>query len=236
MTGGGLDDRRARALDIKRCAGGGIIRSSVVTRYQLGLVFHAGSVIVPLSASTPHGTCESAMNAACSGAHVAGERGMELLPVEEEKPVLRRQNRRNGRAGRRVRDQRVDRLALVRSERRDVDERRHLRMVARFGDDDAAVRVADQNHRSALGVDGALGDGDVVGERDRRVLDDADGVAVLPQDLVDALPTGAVDEAAVDEDYRARWTCHEELLPGVSEGDVDATWLYEEIPKATSST
>src|SRR3954447_7409002 len=56
----------ARA-DIERWAGGGIIRSSVATRYQLGLTRHAGSLIVPLSASTPHGTCESAMNAARSG-------------------------------------------------------------------------------------------------------------------------------------------------------------------------
>ena len=49
-------------------------------------------------------------------------------------------------------------------------------------------------------VDGALGHGDVVGERQRRILDDADVVAVLLQVLVDALPAGAVHEAAVDED------------------------------------
>ncbi len=36
---------------MRRWAGGGIILSSVATRYQLGLVFHAGSLIVPLSAS-----------------------------------------------------------------------------------------------------------------------------------------------------------------------------------------
>lgn len=42
--------------DMKRWAGGGIILSLVVTRYQLGLVFQAGSLIVPLSAATPHGT------------------------------------------------------------------------------------------------------------------------------------------------------------------------------------
>src|SRR5258705_11101732 len=51
-------------LAIMRCAGGGIILSSVATRYQLGFDFHAGSLIVPASAWTPHGTCESAMNAA----------------------------------------------------------------------------------------------------------------------------------------------------------------------------
>src|SRR3954466_6932753 len=47
-------------------AGGGIILSSVATRYQLGLVFHAGSLIVPLKASTPQGTCELDMNSAFS--------------------------------------------------------------------------------------------------------------------------------------------------------------------------
>src|ERR1700681_2241250 len=53
-------------LDMTRWASGGIILSSVVIRYQLGFVFQAGSLIVPPSASTPHGTCESAMNAAFS--------------------------------------------------------------------------------------------------------------------------------------------------------------------------
>src|SRR5258705_2844356 len=51
---------------IARCASGGIILPSVVTRYQLGFDFHAGSLTAPLSASSPHGTCESAMNAAAS--------------------------------------------------------------------------------------------------------------------------------------------------------------------------
>jgi len=54
-------------FDMKRWASGGIIRSSVVTRYQLGFVFQAASVTVPLNASSPHGTCEAAMKAAVSG-------------------------------------------------------------------------------------------------------------------------------------------------------------------------
>src|SRR5215831_2715052 len=53
-------------LDMARWASGGIILSSVVTRYQLFFVLHAGSLIAPPSASTPHGTWESAMNAASS--------------------------------------------------------------------------------------------------------------------------------------------------------------------------
>src|SRR6266513_3734020 len=53
-------------LDMKRWASGGIILSSVAIRYQLGLALHAGSLILPLRAATPHGTWESAMNAAFS--------------------------------------------------------------------------------------------------------------------------------------------------------------------------
>jgi hypothetical protein len=50
--------------DMARCAGGGIMRSSVATRYQLGFVRQAGSVTAPPSAPTPHATCASARNAA----------------------------------------------------------------------------------------------------------------------------------------------------------------------------
>src|SRR5258705_7183077 len=50
-----------------RWAGGGIILSSVATRYQLGLLRHAGLVMGPASALTPHGTWDSAMKAAVSG-------------------------------------------------------------------------------------------------------------------------------------------------------------------------
>src|SRR6267378_8507623 len=58
---------------MKRCAGGGIILSSVATRYQLGFGFHAGSSIAPLSAASPQGTCESAMNAALSASTSAAK-------------------------------------------------------------------------------------------------------------------------------------------------------------------
>jgi hypothetical protein len=60
-------------LDMERWASGGIILSSVAIKYQLGFDFHAGSLIVPLRASTPHGTCESAMNAAVSGSTSAAK-------------------------------------------------------------------------------------------------------------------------------------------------------------------
>src|SRR4051794_3853436 len=71
---------------MKRCAGGGIMRSSVATRYQLGLLRHAGSVTVPSRASTPHGTCESAMNAARSAGMSAANEAANLSRSRYKKP------------------------------------------------------------------------------------------------------------------------------------------------------
>ncbi len=62
--------------------------------------------------------------------------------------------------------------------------------------------MTDQNDIAVGGGDGALGDGNVVGQGGGRVLDDADLVAVPLQDLVDAFPSRTVDETAVDEDDR----------------------------------
>ena len=60
--------------------------------------------------------------------------------------------------------------------------------------------MSDQHDRPILLGDGALGGRDVVGERGRRVLDDGDVIAVLIEDLLDAVPAGAIDEAAMHED------------------------------------
>lgn len=60
-------------FDINRCASGGIILSSVVSKYQLGFVLQAGSVIVPPRAFTPRGTCEIGHDCGFRWAHIAGE-------------------------------------------------------------------------------------------------------------------------------------------------------------------
>src|SRR5215469_730258 len=72
--------------DMTRCAGGGIILSLLVTMYQLGLRYHAGSVIVVPSASTPHGTCESAMKAAVSSSTSAAKASANLALSRNRKP------------------------------------------------------------------------------------------------------------------------------------------------------
>ena len=64
------------------------MRSSVATRYQLGLVRQAGSVIVPPRASTPQGTCESAMNAASSAGRSAAKEAWNFSRSRSNKPSL----------------------------------------------------------------------------------------------------------------------------------------------------
>src|SRR5713226_4778884 len=73
-------------LDIARWASGGIILSSVAIRYQLGLALHAGSLIVPLRAATPHGTWESAMNAAFSASTSAAKEAGNFSLSRNKKP------------------------------------------------------------------------------------------------------------------------------------------------------
>src|SRR6266436_6061792 len=80
-------------LDMARWAGGGIILSSVVTKYQLGFAFHAGSLITPPRASTPHGSCESAMNAAWSSSTSAAKDARNLVLSRNRYPF------RGGRIG-----------------------------------------------------------------------------------------------------------------------------------------
>jgi len=130
---------------------------------------------------------------------VAGEGRRELLPVEKEISVHGRQDRGHRRSRGWVLDERLHGLALVGGERGDVDETDHLRIVAGFGDYGTAVRMANENHGVILCGDHLLRGRDVVGVRLRRVLDDSDGVPVLLEDVIDALSTRAVDEAAMNE-------------------------------------
>jgi hypothetical protein len=72
---------------------------------------------------------------------------------------------------------------------------------ARLADNRAAVGVPDKDHRFGLLVEDLSSGSVVASQRQRRVLNDGDVIAVCPEDVVDALPTGAVDESAVDKDH-----------------------------------
>src|SRR5580693_8236457 len=82
-----LTDAPARD-DIARCAGGGIILSSVAITYQVGLVRHAGFVTAPSSAWTPQGTCESARSAAIAGSRSAANDAANFARSSVRKPSV----------------------------------------------------------------------------------------------------------------------------------------------------
>src|SRR4029077_6652469 len=131
--------------------------------------------------------------------HVGCERSGKLCPVEEQKAVLRGQYRRYRRAGRRGLNKRSHRLAFGWSEGSDVYEGGNLWMVSGFSDYRSPVGMANENCRSILRCKSSLGNGSVVLQRYCRILDDADAIAVLLQDLVDPLPASAVNKATMDE-------------------------------------
>src|SRR5258705_10851083 len=72
-------------------------------------------------------------------------------------------------------------------------------MVSGFSDYRSPVGMANENCRSVLRCKSSLGNCYVVLQRYRRILDDADAVAVSLQDLVDALPASAIHKATMDE-------------------------------------
>jgi hypothetical protein len=133
------------------------------------------------------------------GVHVCSERGVKLSLIEEQKAVLRRQYRRYWRPWWRIYEC-GHRLAFIRSERRDVYETGHLRIVPGFSDYCSTVGVANENRRAVLCCQSPLGVRYVVVQRNRRILDDGDLVAVSRQDLVHGSPSRAVHKATVNQD------------------------------------
>src|ERR1700752_2176671 len=85
LPGTSLTFAPARAA-IARCAGGGIILSSAATRNQLGLFFQAAVLTLPLSALTPHGTCDAAMKRACRSPTSAANEAANLAWSSNKKP------------------------------------------------------------------------------------------------------------------------------------------------------
>ncbi len=98
----------------------------------------------------------------------------------------------------------LQRFALIRSKRRDVDERCDLWVCAGFGDDGATVGMADQNDFPRSGRDRPFREGYVVGKRRCGILNDGHVVAVLLEERINPLPSGPIDESAMHEDDGAR--------------------------------
>src|SRR5207245_9460445 len=91
-------------------------------------------------------------------------------------------------------------------------------MVSGFSDYRSPVGMANENCRSVLRCKNSLGNCYVVLQRYRRILDDADAVAVSLQDLVDALPASAVHKATVDENDVLHGSIHPSFHEAMDNG------------------
>src|SRR5947209_19563758 len=140
-------------MDMTRWADGGIILSPVVTRYQLGLVRQAGSVISPPRASTPHGTCESAMNAARSAGKSPANDAWNFSRSRNRKPSLGGRIGGCGASGGKLARSVFTDSPLSGANAGYVDQGRHVLVGSRFGDDRPAVGVADEHDRAHLRPD-----------------------------------------------------------------------------------
>ena len=72
-------------------------------------------------------------------------------------------------------------------------------MVPGFSDHRSSVGMADEDCRSVLRSKSSLGNRYVVLQRYRRILHNADTVAISPEDLIDTLPARAVHKGTVHE-------------------------------------
>ena len=66
-------------LAIHRSSEGAIILSWLATMYQVGLFFHAGWVIFPVTAPSPHGFCDAAIKSAVEGSMSAANASRNLV-------------------------------------------------------------------------------------------------------------------------------------------------------------
>jgi hypothetical protein len=96
-------------------------------------------------------------------------------------------------------------LAAVRHVRCDIDQSHDRGIVAGLGNHRAAVAVSHENARSVLLCDNPFRGSDVFLKRGLGLLYDADGVAVLDQDVVHPLPTRTICPRTMHEHDVPNW-------------------------------
>ena len=82
---------------------------------------------------------------------------------------------------------------------RDVHQSGDGRIRPSFRSYGSSIAVSDKNARPVLKSEGALGGGHIFFRGCLRLLDDADVVAILDENLVNALPARAIGPGAVNQ-------------------------------------
>ena len=99
---------------------------------------------------------------------------------------------------------------------RDVDQTDNQWMSPRFSNYGSPITVSDKNARSILLIKDTLRSGDVFLKGRLRLLNDADVVTILDQNVVNALPAGTICPGTVNQNNipnaRGSWFCAESVL------------------------
>src|SRR5271163_387600 len=139
--------------------------------------------------------------------NVRCEVGHEMRLVDPPESVAVRR-KRLGRLWQGLFDRRTA-LTFIESKRGNIDKRRNVWMIAGLGDDGPAVAVANQNHRAAHGVDCGLRVLLVIGIRSLGRLRHRHLVAIIFEDVGDPLPTGAIRESSMHQNYILNMLTHD---------------------------
>src|SRR2546423_6479401 len=90
-------------------------------------------------------------------------------------------------------------LPRIRHMGRDVDQSNNQRIRPGFGNHRPPVAMSDENARSILLSKDALCGRDIFFKGGLRLLDDADVIAILDQNVVNTFPAGAICPSAVNQ-------------------------------------
>ena len=90
-------------------------------------------------------------------------------------------------------------LSSIRHVGRDVDQSGNRRIRSRLSNHRSAIAMSDQNAGSILLSEHALGSSHIVFKGGLRFLNDADVVAILNQNIVNAFPAGTICPGTVHQ-------------------------------------
>ena len=177
-----------------------MVLSFAATNIQLGLLLHAAVVMTALKLSAKLSTCDRAMKAACSAGQVGCEVFMKLRGVEVSETVCRLLYRS------RLAEVAWEALSVVslilssiRHVGRDVHQSGNRWICPGFSNYGATITMSDKNARSILLSKDALRSGDIFFEGRLRLLNDADVVAILDKNVVNAFPARTICPGTVNQ-------------------------------------
>src|SRR5262249_44326416 len=139
-----------------------------------------------------------------------GEGRGKLLAIKEQKAILRRQNWRSRRVRRSILDQRQNGLTGVSSECTNVNKPDDFWVISGRTDHHAPVRMAHEEHRAVLRINGPFLSRNVIRKCVCGFLAACNFIPLFREKFVDASPPSPTQKTAVNENdisYSCRFAC-----------------------------